>query len=235
MKIKILIFFSLFSGLFIPSFAIKNVLILGDSHFVGHFGEYVHTNLHETNKYDVFSIAISGAGSKHFTMTLKNFCCGYKIRFSCAGVEKEEQEDHKKKSDIIILEKSSSGTNGIIGKTWMGKLPEMMSYWMPDLVVFSLGSNNVNAHQALVDIIRSYHATIPIIWIGPFKRKGNTERYKMIEKTVKENSNIHLVRSDDILGHDTITMAHYYGKTAQKWANKVTDRMKPLLTEILGE
>jgi hypothetical protein len=235
MKIKTLIIGCLFWNTLIPVFSIKNVLILGDSHFVGHFGEYVHENLHETNKYDIFSIAISGAGSKHFTMTLKNFCCGYKIRYSCAGTHSPTEGNTKGQSDIVVLEKAGSGNNGIIGKSWKGKLPEMMLYWMPDLVVFSLGSNNVNAHQALVDIIRAYQASIPIIWIGPFKRKGNQERYKMIEKTVKENTNIHLVRSDDIIGHDTITMTHYYGKTAQKWANKVTDRMKPLLMEVLGE
>src|SRR5689334_16213018 len=102
-----------------PVYSIKNVLILGDSHFVGHFGEYVHKNLHETNKYDILSVAISGAGSKHFTLTLKNFCCGYKIRYSCAGLPPEET----KKSEVIILEKSSAGTNGIIGKSWKGKLP----------------------------------------------------------------------------------------------------------------
>ena len=217
-----------------PAFAVKNVLILGDSHFVGSFGEYVHKNLHETNKYDLLSVAISGAGSKHFTLTLKNFCCGYKIRFSCAGKGELGVQDSKK-SNIYILEKSATGTNGVIGKTWKGKLPVLLSTWMPDVVIFSLGSNNVNAHQALVDIIRLYRLDLPIIWIGPFKRKGNLERYKLIEKTVNENNNMHLVRSDDIIGHDTITMAHYYGKTAQKWANKVTERMKPILTEILGE
>ena len=224
----LLFFLSCFT---VSNFAIKNVLILGDSHFVGHFGEYVHKNLHETNKYDVLSVAISGAGSKHFTLTLKNFCCGYKIRCSCAG--KAEEPD--KKSEIIILEKASLGTNSIIGKKWKGKLPELISYWMPDLVVLSLGSNNVNSHQSLINIVRTYYETMPIVWIGPFKRKGNADRYKLIEKTIKENENIHLVRSDDILGHDTITMAHYYGKTAQKWANKVTDRMKPILSEIFAE
>jgi hypothetical protein len=221
----------LFAGFIRPAYSIKNVLILGDSHFVGHFGEYLHENLHETNKYDILSVAISGAGSKHFTLTLKNFCCGYKIRYSCAGMHPEEN----KKTEVIILEKSSAGNNGIIGKAWKGNLPVLMSSWMPDLVVFSLGSNNVNSHQALVDIIRNYHPSIPIIWIGPFKRKGNLDRYKLIEKTVKDNANIHLVRSDDILGHDTITMAHYYGKTAQKWANKVTERMKPILSTVLPE
>ena len=224
-----LVFLLLFIWFILPSFAIKNLLILGDSHFVGHFGEYVHKNLHETDKYDILSIAISGAGSKHFTMTLKNFCCGYKIRQSCAG------KGDGSKSEVIILEKSSSGTNGIIGKNWKGKLPAMISFWMPDIVIFSLGSNNVNSHQALIDIVRSYHYTIPIIWIGPFKRKGNSERYRLIERTVNENENVHLVRSDDILGHDTITMAHYYGKTALKWANKVTERMKPILFKTLGE
>lgn len=215
-------------------FGVKNILILGDSHFVGHFGEYVHKNLHETGKYDVFSIAISGAGSKHFTMTLKNFCCGYKIRYSCVG-ESTESVDQKHHTGVHILEKSSAGNNGIIGKPWKGKLLLMLHYWMPDVVVFSLGSNNVNAHQPLVDIIRSYKNNIPIIWIGPFKRKGNEDRYKLIEKTVNENEDVHLVRSDDIIGHDTITMAHYYGKSALKWANKVTDRMKPILDKITVE
>ena len=223
-----LLFFAWFTH---TTYAVKNVLILGDSHFVGHFGEYVHKNLHDINKYDVLSVAISGAGSKHYTLTLKNFCCGYKIRYSCAG----DIPLDAKKSPIAILEKSSTGSNELIGKNWKGKLPEMLKDWMPDIVVFSLGSNNVNSHQGLVDIIRSYHAEIPIIWIGPFKRKGNLERYKLIEKTIKDNANIHLVRSDDILGHDTITMAHYYVNTAKKWANKVTERMKPILTETLGE
>lgn len=231
MQPKNLFFLFFILGCGVQCFAVKNVLILGDSHFVGHFGEYVHKNLHETNKYDVFSIAISGAGSKHFTYTLKNFCCGYKIRYSCAGLG----EDSIKKPGIVILEKSSAGNNGTIGKTWKGKLSAMMSYWMPDLVIFSLGSNNINAHQSLVDIVRTSYVEIPIIWIGPFKRKGNADRYKLIEKTVKENTNMHLVRSDDILGHDTITMAHYYGKAAQKWANKVTDRMKPILDNLFGE
>jgi len=211
------------------TYAVKNVLILGDSHFVGHFGEYVHKGLHQTNRYDVFSIAISGAGSKHFTLTLKNFCCGYKIRYSCAG------KDSTKKESVLIIEKSSAGDNCIVGKTWKGNLPKMISDWKPDIVVFSLGSNNVNAHQALVDIIRTYQPEIPIIWIGPFKRKGNADRYKLIEKTVNENANMHLVRSDDIIGHDTITMAHYYGKAAQKWANKVTDRMLPIMQDVLND
>lgn len=228
---RFLITFLLGSLLSLPGYSVKNVLILGDSHFVGHFGEYVHKNLHETNKYDILSVAISGAGSKHFTLVLKNFCCGYKIRYSCAGLS----EDESKKNEVMIIEKSSTGTNTLIGKTWKGKLPVLIDNWKPDLVVFSLGSNNVNSHQSLVDIIRSYQASIPIVWIGPFKRKGNSERYKLIEKTIKDNENIHLVRSDDILGHDTITMAHYYGKTAQKWANKVTDRMKPILTTVLNE
>jgi len=225
--------FTLIIGCFLslPLYSVKNVLILGDSHFVGHFGEYVHKNLHETNKYDIISVAISGAGSKHFTLTLKNFCCGYKIRYSCAGLPAEEN----KKNEVTIIEKSSTGTNTLIGKTFKGKLPLLIDSWKPDLVIFSLGSNNVNSHQALVDIVRTYHASIPIVWIGPFKRKGNQERYKLIEKTINENDNMHLVRSDDILGHDTITMAHYYGKTAQKWANKVTDRMKPILLNVLNE
>ncbi len=230
MKPKALILFFLLIGQMVPGFSIRNVLILGDSHFVGTFGEHVHKNLHATNKYDVLSIAISGAGSKHFTLTLKNFCCGYKIRYSCAGLGENNEG-----SEVEILEKSSSGTNGLVGKTWKGKLPALMSYWMPDLVIFSLGSNNVNSHQDLVDIVRAYYEALPIIWIGPFKRKGNDDRYKLIEKTVKANDNMHLVRSDDILGHDTITMMHYYGKTAQKWANKVTERMNPILLELFGE
>lgn len=222
----------IFSGLLwqLKTWSIQNILILGDSHFVGHFGEYVHTNLHEMERYDILSVAISGAGTKHFTLTLKNFCCGYKIRQSCAGILPENE-----KSPIHIIEKSGTGTNGIVGKIWKGHTDELLNYWKPDIIVFSLGSNNVNAHQDLVDIVRTYKADIPIIWIGPFKRKGNSERYRLIEKTVDANTDIHLVRSDDILGHDTITMAHFYGKTAKNWANKVTERMKPILLKLVLE
>lgn len=206
--------------------AIRNILILGDSHFLGSFGEYVHSNLHYTNRYDIMSIAIGGAGTRHYTMTMRNFCCGYKIRVSCADANQGDD------SEVYLIEKSSTGNNTVVGKEWDGDLDKLINYWLPDIVVVSLGSNNTNAHQDLVDIVRRNRPDLPIVWIGPFLRLGSPQRYRLIENAVNRNENIHLVRSDDIIGNDTLASAHYYGYAAKKWANEVTDRMDLILNNI---
>lgn len=202
------------------------MLILGDSHSVGSFGEYLHKGLHNLYLYNIMGVNIGGAGTKHFTLQLRNFCCGYKIRVT------HLTDTLTSKQTIFTLESSKTGDQSLVGKKWNGYLSSVLEDYKPNLVVFALGSNNVNAHQDLVNLIRKYIIDVPIIWVGPFKRIGNTERYKAIEKTIKNNKNIHLVRSDDILGHDTITSTHFYGKVAKNWANKVVDRMKPILNEL---
>lgn len=197
----------------------KTMLILGDSHLVGDFGEYLHRQMYKLNKFDVTSIAIGGAGTVHFTMTMKNFCCGYKVRVST------KDEVIPDKTRIRLKEGQSTLTNELILKEYDGKLAKYLASNTPDYIVIALGSNFVNAHQDLIDIIKTNTALSKIIWVGPFLRENFSARIDPIIR-ITGKYKIPLVRSDDIVGNDTLTSAHFYGKTASNWALKVTERMK---------
>ena len=201
---------------------IRQMLILGDSHLNGEFGEFLQKKLHGTQPLDIYSIAIGGAGSRHFTMTMRNHCCGFKIRESCYGEALTPREK------IRTLEKAASGTGEIVGKPFNGQLSGVLGHVQPDIVVIALGNNYVNDHQVLVNMIRKQSAKTSIIWIGPMLRMNLEQRMTAIEQVVKRNS-LFLVRSDDLLGSDTLTSGHFYGKTAQNWADKVVERMAPAL------
>lgn len=200
----------------------KSILILGDSHLVGDFGEYLHRFLYRMDKFDITSIGIGGAGSVHFTMTMKNFCCGYKIRVSNKG------EVVSDKARFRTIEMQKVLTNEVIYKEYEGKLSKVVAAQKPDIVLIALGSNYVNAHQDLINIIQSNSADSKIIWIGPFLRENFQPRIDAIVKITNKHK-IPLVRSDDIIGNDTLTTTHFYGKTASNWALKVSERLKPHL------
>lgn len=198
------------------------LLILGDSHLVGDFGEYLHKQLHKINRFDITSIAIGGAGSMHFTLTMKNFCCGYKIRVS------KKDEIIPDKSKIRTLEHVRIYTNEIVFKSYEGRLANYIKASQPAYVLIALGSNLTNAHQNLVEIIRGQSPQTQIIWVGPFKRERFNERIDPIIK-VTSKYKIPLIRSDDIVGNDTLKTAHFYGRTASNWAIKIGERLKPHL------
>lgn len=200
----------------------KSILILGDSHLVGDFGEYLHRYLFRMDKFDITSIAIGGAGTVHFTMTMKNFCCGYKIRISKKGEIVSDKERFR------TLEMQKVLTNEIVYKEYEGKLSKVVAAQKPDIVLIALGSNYVNAHQDLINIIQTHSEDSKIIWIGPFLRENFKPRIDAIVKITNKHK-IPLVRSDDIIGNDTLTTTHFYGKTASNWALKVTERLKPHL------
>lgn len=224
--VKPYVFSLLFIGLF--PFAgqsqprIRQMLILGDSHLNGEFGEFLQKKLHENKDFDILSIAIGGAGSRHFTLTMRNHCCGFKIRETCYG------ETYGPKDRVRTLENAATGTNEIVGKAFRGQLKNVLAHFQPDLVVIALGNNYVNDHQNLVNMIKTQSAGAQIVWVGPMLRMNLSERMTAINQVVKKN-NLFLVRSDDILGSDTLTSGHFYGKTAQNWASKVAERMKPAL------
>lgn len=201
----------------------KNVLILGDSHMVGDFGEYLHRGMHQLGKYNVVSIGIGGAGSYHFTVTMRGFCCGYKIRETCWF------DSIPEKSKIPILEEGFGSSNAIVGKFFKGKLANVVSHYDPELVIIALGSNYTNAHEDLVKIIRKDNDQREVIWVGPMLRSNIQMRLTAIQQITKKYPDIRFVRSEDIIGHDTITTVHYAGKSAKYWANKVIDRMSEYL------
>lgn len=198
------------------------VFIIGDSHLVGDFGEYLHRKIHRLDRFDIISLGIGGAGTMHYTQTLKNFCCGYKIRESRKG------EVIPDKSRVRVLERSGVYTGEMILKNYDGKLGNYLKALLPDYLIIALGSNYTNAHDNLVKIIRDNSPSTRIIWVGPFRRSRFSERIDPIIRTTSKYE-IPLVRSDDVVGNDTLTSAHFYGRTALRWAEKVSERLKPYL------
>ena len=204
------------------SVRVPQVLIIGDSHLVGDFGSYLHLIMHRLDRFNIISLGRGGAGTMHYTQTLKNFCCGYKIRESKKG------ETIADKTKIRVLERSGVYTGEVILKNYGGKLGTYVKALSPDYMVIALGSNNINAHEDLVKIIQTNAPATRIIWVGPFLRSRFSERINPIIRTT-EKYKIPLIRSDDVVGNDTLTSAHFYGKTALRWAEKVTERMRPHL------
>ncbi len=198
------------------------ILMLGDSHLMGQFGDFLQLNLHETGFFDILSISIGGAGSATFTYPMKNNCCGYIIR------ESIHNEKISSINKIRKLEYQNHKTNEIIGKKYKGHLEGVLTEISPDIVIVALGSNLTNNHQGLINIIKENSPTSQIVWVGPMKCKKIGIRVKTIQQAVVKN-NIFFVRSDDIVGSDSLNMEHLCGIEAKNWANNIFNRMKPLI------
>ena len=226
--IALSVFFSLF--VFSHSYAQvekKSLLVLGDSHMKGYFGEFFHKRLHNEGKYFILSIGIGGAGTKTFVSNLKNTCCGYRVRYTSPDRKIGEKEW------IPVLESAEAPTNANILKVYGSYLISVLKLFKPDVVIIALGSNYYNAHQELLNIIDTYKPSLPFVWVGPFNRLNVDVRYRAIERALENKPNGILVRSDDIVGNDTLAHAHYVGKTARYWAYTVVERMKPFLDSVL--
>jgi hypothetical protein len=229
--------FLFISSFFISSLAynqtnVKSILILGDSNLKGSFGDYLQKKIHETGKYDVLSIAIGGAGSKTFLPPMKNLCCGYRVRQTCAGVALVKSKKTKE-TQIPILERAEQPTAGVVMKWFGGNLITVMNTWKPDEVILVLGTNYLNAHEELLKIIRSYNNSIPIIWVGPFDSSNSAGRYALIEKALKEKSDCFLVKSDSIVDKLGIVPTHFQGVEAKKIAEAVFKQIEPFLNTSL--
>ena len=211
---------------------IKSVLIVGDSNLKGNFGEYLQKDMHETGKYDVLSIAIGGAGSKTFLPKMKNQCCGYRVRQTCAG-DSLIKIKKSKESKVPVLERAEKPTTGVIMKLFNGNLSDVIKAWKADAVIIVLGTNYLNAHEELLKIIKSYNVNIPIIWIGPFDKNTSTGRYALIEKALEGNSNCLLVKSDSIVSKIGIIPNHFYGTDAKKLADAIFKQFEPFLNTSL--
>lgn len=198
------------------------LLMLGDSHLMGPFGEHLQRAIHNIGFFDILSISLAGAGSKTFTYKMTNSCCGYAIR------ESLYDEEIPKNKKIRFLEYNSVQSDDVVSKKHDGRLSKILADFKPDLVLIALGNNFVNDHQGLIDIIRSYSVDTEIVWVGPMRRTKLGMRVKAIQKAVDKND-IYFVRSDDVIGHDTITTTHFYGNEARVWANTIYSRIEPLL------
>lgn len=233
MKPKFRFIFSIFMALSILHVAYsegenKSILVLGDSHMKGYFGEYFHKKLHSEGRYFILNIAIGGAGTKTFTHDqLRSTCCGYRVRYTCP------ESKLKEKDWIPVLESSEDADDRTICKVYGSTLLMVLKKFKPDVVIIALGSNYYNAHSELLRILELYKVDIPFVWVGPYNRVNVDMRYSAIENVMQNRSNGLLVRSDDILGSDTLTQKHFVGKTAKYWANTVVERMIPFLDSTL--
>ncbi|NVO02304.1 MAG: hypothetical protein HXX09_06335 [Bacteroidetes bacterium] len=210
----------------------KPVLIFGDSYLKGHFGEFLQKKMHEVGTYDILSIAIGGAGSKTFTIPMKNLCCGYRIRQSFAGKPLIETKSVWG-SKVPVIEGAEAVTNGLVMKSQEGSLENVLNFWKPQAVILVLGANFINAHEDLLKIIFAYKDSIPLIWIGPFEKNTSAGRYALINKVIKNKPNCFLVRSDDIVEKMGIPASHFFGTTAKNLAETIFEKFRPFLeTEL---
>jgi hypothetical protein len=206
----------------------KSILVLGDSHMKGYFGEYFHKKLHSEGRYFILSVAIGGAGTKTFTHDqLRSTCCGYRVRYTCPESKLKEKEW------IPVLESSEDASDRPICQVYGSTLSLVLQKFKPDLVVIALGSNYYNAHSELLSLLETYRADLPFIWIGPYNRVNADLRYNAIDDALAYHRHGILVRSDDILGADTLTQTHFVGRTAKYWAHTVVERMKPFMDSTL--
>lgn len=206
----------------------KSILVLGDSHMKGYFGEFFHKKLHSEGRYFILNIAIGGAGTKTFTHDqLRSTCCGYRVRYTCP------ESKLKEKDWIPVLESSEDAEDRTICKVYGSTLLMVLQKFKPDLVIIALGSNYYNAHGELLRILETYKYNIPFVWVGPYNRVNADIRYDAIYDALAYRPNGILVRSDDILGSDTLTQKHFVGKTAKMWAHTVVERMKPFIDSTL--
>lgn len=198
------------------------ILMLGDSHLMGPFGEHLQRFIHESGFFDILSISIAGAGSATFVYPLRNNCCGFAIR------ESLHDEKIPSNRNIRYLEYNSGISGEIVGKKYNGRLSNVLLQIEPDIIIIALGSNYSNDHQGLINILKKHSQTAQIVWIGPMRRKQISMRIKAIQSAVEKNG-IFFVRSDDVIGSDTLSMGHYYGPEAKRWAKTIYERVKPLL------
>lgn len=206
----------------------KRVLILGDSHLVGQFGEHLHRHIHSAGKCDVLSIAICAGGSRNFVGGLRNLACGYRIRESFVS--------DGATGAVTVLSEAKKAEKELVGKKlYGGYLSGVLNVWKPDLTIIALGSNWINAHGELMDTLRAYRTTMPVVWIGPFLRQGFKVRLKEIRKVIDKDIHGVFIRSDDIVGHDTISTTHFYGKEAKNWAYQIAARIEPHLEKMLSD
>lgn len=194
----------------------------------GYFGEFFHKKLHTEGRFFILNVAIGGAGTKTFTHDqLRSTCCGYRVRYTCPETKLKEKEW------IPVLEGSEDSEDRLICRVYGSKLALLLQKFKPDLVIIALGSNYYNAHSELLSIVESYRHNLPFVWVGPYNRVNADLRYTAIERALENRQHGILVRSDDILGSDTLRQKHFVGKTAKYWAHTVVDRMMPFIDSTL--
>jgi len=202
-----------------------NVLMLGDSHMLGYFGEHLQRHLHQKGRFHILSVAIGGAGSYTFAApVLKNNCCGFGIRRSWAD------DSIGYNSPIRVVSSNQLATQKAIGNSWSRNLDSLLLYWQPDLIVVELGNNRLDNHRGLIQKIRTVCPYSPIYWVSPFLRLEFNARLAGIQTAVKQDRNTLLIKAWDLAGHDTLSSFHMTSgkarKASERLANRICDTLR---------
>jgi len=197
-----------------------HVLMLGDSHMVGYFGEHLQRYLHQKGSFHILSVAIGGAGSYTFVApVLKNNCCGFRIRRTWAD------DSIGFNSPIRVVSGSLVASKKDIGASWSRNLDSLLSYWQPDLIVVELGNNRIDNHLGLIQKIRANRPNSLIYWVSPFLRPNLSARVAGIQSALKQDRNALLIKAWDLAGHDTLSSFHMSSAKARKASERLASRI----------
>jgi hypothetical protein len=193
------------------------LLLIGDSNLVGFFGDHLHREIQNLNKFNVYSIAIGGAGTRYFTQTtMRNLCCGYKIRKSFIG-----------QKNFLLVESTYKKNKTVVAKKYGGNFMTILKELDVDVLLIALGANYGNQdRERFFKKVLSFKKDIPIIWIGPPSQK----KINYIENDIKSDTKPFNVK---FISCKTKAIGnHQSNKSAKKWTDRVMMELKPELIEI---
>jgi len=194
------------------------ILILGDSMTKGDLGRYLHAGLQAKTGQDILSIGLGGAGSYTYTLVpMTNLCCGYTIRKSVGS------------GKIKILENAEDKAGETVGEAYHGNLSKIIAAFKPAAVLIVLGTNQVDAHGDLIELIREQAPDAVIAWAGPPLLSTSAKIYKKLSKALGPlEPPVQLIHCENFqgLGDPNLTMVHYGGKTAAKFATDIISQLK---------
>ena len=201
-----------------PLFLI-HILLLGDSHSMGHYGKELNQLLGSDGNFEVSSIAVCGSTPRWFFNEVK-ITCG-------------ESEKLKTVSEVPVPIKKNQRVRNIV---------DWLNYQKPSMVVVSLGTNFLNYQSSdsiqseikkMAETIKNYNAKC--LWVGPPDlRIEHREKLKVINSLIQTTVKSHCDWFDSTKvtqypdGEIDKNGLHYYTKgqeTAKKWAKAVYERV----------
>jgi hypothetical protein len=161
-----------------------------------------------------------------------NNCCGYIIR------------ENAPSGPIENIENSNTLDNATVGQKYDGNLSKLLQDLRPSSVLILLGTNQKNAHAALVAAIRAVVPNAVIAWAGPPLLSTSPKIYsnlasslgqsypddqKALESNVSgTNSKVQIINCEHFagLGDPKETMLHYAGTQAALLASDTIAALK---------
>lgn len=203
----------IFGSLLIATPVYADVLIVGDSHMYGEFGQTLHKRVAQ-HKKDVTSYSVCGATSFSY---LKRWTtsCGYVVR------ETKSIGEEPQRVFVRSIYKAPS----------IYKIVEKVK---PDIVIVVLGTNNTLTDKSTEKILKKFvsyllNNSTKVYWVGPLSYKEKTDEIHKITL-----SNLQRVTYIDSRPHNkskplSLKQPHVYGKEAKKWAEWTFKQMKGTL------